>query len=433
MNNTEMNSKELFERSKKVAPGGVHSPVRAFRSVGGDPVFFKGGSGAYLESVENQKYIDFCMSFGPLILGHRDPGVQAKVEEMIRTAWSFGTCEPYSLALAEKIKTWVPFLEKLRFVSSGTEAVMSLIRLARATTKRKYILKFNGCYHGHADSMLVKSGSGLAGEASSDSAGVTESTASETLVAELDSEADVERIFKERGHEIAAIIIEPIPANYGLLPQRPEFLQFLRQIATKHGTLLIFDEVISGFRIAKAGMSETTGIIPDLAAYGKVLGGGFNVACYGGRSDLMDWIAPSGPVYQAGTLSANPVGMAAGLATLERMEALGGHQALNKQAGKLTSGLQKVFDKNSWNLQVSSVGSLFWVHPRVEKTIRTLQAIPENQKADYAKLFHALLAERIYLAPSGFEVGFVSLAHTDAILEDVFQAFERAGKKVYGA
>lgn len=425
-----MNSKELFERSKKVAPGGVHSPVRAYRSVGGDPVFFKSGSGAYLESVEGQRYIDYCMSFGPLILGHRDPHVQHRVEEMIRTAWSFGTCEPYSLLLAEKIKSWVPHVEKLRFVSSGTEAVMSLLRLSRAATQRKYILKFNGCYHGHVDGMLVKSGSGLAGEASSDSAGVTPEAARETLVAELDREEDVERIFRERGSEIAAIIIEPLPANYGLLPQRPEFLHFLREISHTHGSLLIFDEVISGFRVAKGGMSELTGIRPDLVAFGKVLGGGFNVAAYGGRAELMDWIAPSGPVYQAGTLSANPVGMTAGLATLERIEDKGGYAVLHEKSEKFSRDLQAVFDASSFDLQVSQMGSLFWVHSRRAQPVRSLKDIPPGQKENFAALFHALLHEGIYLAPSGFEVGFMSFAHTDDVLALTLDAFRKAGQKL---
>lgn len=425
-----MNSRELFERSKKVAPGGVHSPVRAFRSVGGDPMFFKSGQGAYLESVEGQKYIDYCMSFGPLILGHRDPVVQARVEEMINTAWSFGTCEPYSLALAEKIKTWVPDLEKLRFVASGTEAVMSLIRVARAATGRKYVLKFNGCYHGHVDGMLVKSGSGLAGEASSDSAGVSPETARETLVAELDREEDVERIFKTYGYQIAAILVEPVPANYGLLPQRPEFLRFLREISTKYGALLVFDEVISGFRVAKAGMAEITGVKPDLSAYGKVLGGGFNAACYGGSAKLMDWVAPAGPVYQAGTLSANPLAMTAGLASLERVEALGGLAKLHESAAKFAGDLQKLFDQMDWNLQVSEHRSLFWFHARTDKPIRSLEDIPTGHKENFAKLFHALIAEGVYCAPSGYEVGFMSFAHTPEIQAKTLAAFEAAVKKL---
>lgn len=429
--NAPATSAEYFERSLKVAPGGVHSPVRAFKSVGGNPIFFKSGDGAFLTSVEGKEYIDFCMSFGPLILGHRDPKVQARVEEMIKTAWSFGTCEPYSLALAEKVKTWVPHLDKLRFVSSGTEAVMSLIRVAKATTKRRYILKFDGCYHGHVDSMLVKSGSGMAGEASSDSAGVSEEVARETLVASLDSEAEVEALFKSKGDQIAAIIVEPIPANYGLLPQRAEFLKFLREITTKYGALLIFDEVITGFRTAKGGMAELSGIKPDLCAYGKVLGGGFNVACYGGRQDLMDWVAPSGPVYQAGTLSANPIGMTAGLASLERFEELGGHEALMRKSSKFAADLQNLFDENSWDLQISEARSLFWLHSRSKNPIRNLKAIPAGQKENFAKLFHALIAEGVYLAPSGFEVGFMSLAHSDEILGRVIEAFKKAGKKIY--
>jgi glutamate-1-semialdehyde 2,1-aminomutase len=419
-------SKALFERSQKVAPGGVHSPVRAFRSVGGTPIFFQSGKGAHLVSVEGDRYIDYCQSFGPLLLGHRNPEVQRAVLEMIDTAWTFGACEPYSLALAEKILSWIPFVEKLRFVSSGTEAVMSLLRLARAATGRRYILKFNGCYHGHVDSMLVKSGSGLAGLASSDSAGVSESVAAETLVAELDDEAAVETLFKKYGNEIAAVIIEPIPANYGMLVQRKEFLTFLRQISEKHGSLLIFDEVITGFRVGPKGMAGYWDIRPDLVAYGKVLGGGFNVAAYGGRRDLMDWVAPSGPVYQAGTLSANPVGMRAGLETLNQIEKLKVYDVLSARGQRLQKDLQGLFDRKAPQLAITQFESLFWIQPRTEKPIRHLSQIPSGHKENFAKLFHELLREKVYLAPSGYEVGFLSYAHDDTILNQTLEAFERA-------
>lgn len=421
-----MNSESLFERSQKVAPGGVHSPVRAFRSVGGTPIFFQSAKGAYLKSVEGDEYIDFCQSFGPLLLGHRHPEVQKAVLEMIDTAWTFGACEPYSLALGEKIQSWIPFVEKLRFVSSGTEAVMSLLRLARATTKRKYILKFNGCYHGHADSMLVKSGSGLAGLASSDSAGVTETVAGETLVAELDDEAAVEKLFKQYGKEIAAVIIEPLPANYGMLIQRKEFLQFLRQITEQHGSLLILDEVITGFRVGPQGMAGLWGIKPDLVAYGKVLGGGFNVGAYGGRRDLMDWIAPSGPVYQAGTLSANPVGMRAGLETLNQIEKNQVYPTLSQRAKAFAGELQGLFDKKAPGLVIDQFESLFWIHAKTDKPIRHLDQIPAGHKESFAKLFHELLKERIYLAPSGYEVAFLSLAHDEKILGKTIEGFDRA-------
>lgn len=419
-------SKELFERSQKVAPGGVHSPVRAFRSVGGTPIFFQKGQGAHLTSVEGDRYIDFCQSFGPLILGHRNPEVQKAVLEMIDTAWSFGACEPYSLALGEKIKSWIPFVERLRFVSSGTEAVMSLARLSKATTGRKYLLKFNGCYHGHVDSMLVKSGSGLAGLASSDSAGVSQEVAGETLVAELDDEKAVTELFSKYGSQIAAVIIEPVPANYGLLIQRQEFLRFLRDITKQHGSLLIFDEVITGFRVGPQGLAGLWNIQPDLVAYGKVLGGGFNVAAYGGRQDLMDWIAPSGPVYQAGTLSANPVGMRAGLTTLEQVEKNDVYTVLRSRTAMFTKEMQALFDKHSAPFQVAHFESLFWIHGRTDKTIRHLSQIPEGQKENFAKLFHHLLQQRVYLAPSGYEVGFLSFAHTEAVLGETLNAFDKA-------
>jgi glutamate-1-semialdehyde 2,1-aminomutase len=425
-----MNSSELFERSKKVAPGGVHSPVRAFKSVGGTPIFFKKGLGPHLTSVEGDVYIDFCQSFGPLILGHRNPEVQKAVLDMIDTAWSFGACEPYSLALAEKIQSWIPFVERLRFVSSGTEAVMSLARLAKATTGRKYLLKFNGCYHGHVDSMLVKSGSGLAGLASSDSAGVSPKTAGETLVAELDDEKAVTELFQKYGSQIAAIFVEPVPANYGLLIQRPEFLRFLRDISKQHGSLLIFDEVISGFRVGPQGMAGLVNIKPDLVAYGKVLGGGFNVAAYGGRQDLMDWVAPSGPVYQAGTLSANPIGMRAGLATLEQIEKNKVYEVLKARTTNFIKELQTLFNKHDAPVQVTNYESLFWIHGRSDKPIRHLSQIPQGQKENFAKLFHALLEQRVYLAPSGYEVGFLSFSHTDLILNETLAAFARALTKV---
>src|SRR5438132_8721715 len=273
-------SKEYFERALRVAPGGVHSPVRAFKSVDGIPLFFRSAQGAHMTSVEGRDYIDFCQSFGPLILGHRDPDVSEVVKEAIATAWSFGACEPYSLELAEWITARVPWVEMLRFVSSGTEAVMSALRVARAATGRSRILKFEGCYHGHADSLLVKAGSGLAGESASSSAGVSAAVAAETLVAPLDDEQTVRAIFEEHGAEIAAVILEPQPANYGLLIQRREFIAETVALAQRHGSLLIFDEVISGFRVALGGMAEVLDLRLDLVFYCKVIGCGFPVGCY---------------------------------------------------------------------------------------------------------------------------------------------------------
>jgi glutamate-1-semialdehyde 2,1-aminomutase len=421
-----MNSNELFERSKKVTPGGVHSPVRAFRSVGGNPVFFKSAQGAYLTSVEGNRYLDFCQSFGPNILGHRDPEIQTVLETAIKDAWSFGACEPYSLALAEWVNKNVPWVEKIRFVSSGTEAVMSALRVAKAATGRPLILKFEGCYHGHSDPLLVKAGSGLAGEAASDSAGVDQQTASQTLVVPLNDEAAIDRIFNDRGREIAAIILEPLPANFGLLEQRPEFLKHVSEAAKKAGALVIYDEVISGFRVGVGGMAERLKIKPDLVTFGKVLGGGFPVGAYAGRSDLMSQVAPEGPVYQAGTLSANPIGMRVGLATLEKCVRDDVYGKLEKRTRKFTTALNEAFQKKDIPFAVSQYASLFWIHGRASETIRSIKEIPAGHGERFKPFFHECLKRGLYLAPSGYEVGFVSYAHTEEQLAEAVETMTEA-------
>ena len=423
---TVTSSTEYFERSLRLSPGGVHSPVRAFKGVGGTPLFFRSAQGAVLTSVEGDDYIDFCQSFGPLMLGHRDAEVSEVVREAIDTAWSFGACEPYSLELAEWITSRVPWVEMLRFVSSGTEAVMSALRVARAATGRSRVLKFEGCYHGHADSLLVKAGSGLAGESASSSAGVSENVASETLVASLDDEASVRKVFAEHGSEIAAVILEPQPANYGLLLQRPEFIKETVGIARKHGALVIFDEVISGFRVAMGGMAELLGIRPDLVTYGKVIGGGFPVGAYGGRRDLMEMVAPSGPVYQAGTLSANPVGMRAGLATLQKIERLNAFKVLEERSAKFCDELNAAFDEKGLPVQLTRMASLFWLHAKTDKVIRRLEDIPAGHAEQFARIFHVALKRGVYCAPSGYEVSFLSLAHSDDLLEQASAAILEA-------
>jgi glutamate-1-semialdehyde 2,1-aminomutase len=419
-----MNSSQLFERAKKVAPGGVHSPIRSLQSLGRDPVFFKKAEGPYMWSVEGQKYIDYCQSWGPLVLGHRDPDVEAQVHEMIATAWSFGACEPYSLELGEWITGQLPFVEKLRFVSSGTEAVMSALRVARAATKRNKIVKFEGCYHGCVDSLLVQTGSGLAGTASSSSAGLPAEVLGSTLVAPLDNEEVFEQIMNREGENIAAVIIEPLPANYGLIIQRPEFLRKVAEVTKRFGAILVFDEVISGFRMALGGMAELTGIRPDLVTYGKVIGGGFPVGCYGGRRDLMDMVAPNGPVYQAGTLSANPVGMRAGLCTLQKMVKENGWQKLDQKGQYLEKNLKPMMEKQG--IEFVRQGSLFWFHLKTEKPIRQIQQIPAAQKEFFKGLFDKMLAQGIYLAPHAFEVGFLSLAHTQEVLDQTIEAVTQA-------
>ncbi len=428
------NSQELFERSRKVAPGGVHSPVRAFKSVGGTPVFFESAEGARLKSVEGKTYIDFCQSFGPLILGHRDPEVAEVVRETIDLAWNFGACEPYSLELAEWITSRLPWVERIRFVSSGTEAVMSALRVARAATGRTKVLKFEGCYHGHADSLLVKAGSGLAGESASDSAGISAAMAAETLVAPLDDEEAFRRIFEANKNQIAAVIIEPMPANYGLLLQRREFLEELRRVTQASGALLIFDEVISGFRVALGGMVELLGIRADLVTFGKVIGGGFPVGAYGGRGDLMDLVAPSGPVYQAGTLSANPVGMRAGLATLKKVERENVYARLEERAARFADLLMTGFERAGVPLTVARQGSVFWLHQptRNGQPIRRLEHIPPEHAERFRKIFHESLKRGVYLAPSGYEVGFIGYAHTDAILAEAAEVILEAVKGAHG-
>jgi glutamate-1-semialdehyde 2,1-aminomutase len=421
-----MLSQEYFKRCLKVAPGGVHSPVRAFQAVGGTPVFFKEAKGAYLTSVEGDKYLDFCQSFGPLILGHRDEEVQAEVMRMIGTMWTSGTCEAYSLELAEWITEHVPFVEKLRFVSSGTEAVMSALRVARAATGRDKIVKFEGCYHGHVDSLLVKAGSGLAsGGAAASSAGVAKSTAEQTLVTPL---ADIEayiRVLDENKGDIAAVILEPLPANFGLLEQKEEFLQAVVAEAKKRDILIIFDEVISGFRSALGGMAQRLCLTPDLVTYGKVIGGGFPVGCYGGKKEYMDLVAPVGPVYQAGTLSANPVGMVAGLTTLKKAK----RENIWAKFQNRTDTFKKDF--NAWSvdqgfdMRLHTYGSLFWFAEH-EGPIRTVDQVPPKHGERFKYFFKSLLEQNLYLAPNGFEIGFMGNAHSPEIMKEALEKFKKA-------
>lgn len=414
-------SAALFARARRVSPGGVHSPVRAFRGVGGIPRFMSGSSGAFLRDVDGREYLDFCMAFGPLILGHSDPGVRAAAEAALARGWSLGTAEPYSLELAELITGSIPWIESIRFVNSGTEAVMSALRVARAATGRSKILKFEGCYHGHADAMLLRAGSGLAEAACPDSAGLAPQAAEETLVAPLDDLAALESLFAARGPELAAAIIEPLPANHGLLPQRPEFLGALARLARTHGAVLIFDEVITGFRVGFQGCAGASGIRPDLVTYGKILGGGFPVGAYGGRRELMELVAPAGPVYQAGTLSANPLAMCAGRAALERLRDGGVHRQLETLGAHLERALAGIP-----HLAVQRVGSIFWLclsgSAPSRPPMRSPGQIPSDAAARFAAPFHALLERGIYLAPSAYEVGFLSAAHTPAHVEQLAAA-----------
>ncbi len=423
----------LYARSLLVAPGGVHSPVRAFHSVGGLPIFMERASGATLTDVTGRTFIDFCQSFGPLVLGHRDPDVHAAAAQALEDGWTFGCCEPYSLALAEWITATVPWAERVRFVSSGTEAVMSALRVARAATGRTRVLKFDGCYHGHADGMLVKAGSGLAGQAVASSAGVSAAVADETLVVPLDDESALDRAFDAHGAEIAAAIVEPLPANYGLLPQREEWIRHLEARCRKAGALLIFDEVISGFRIGKTGMAGLLGIRPDLVCFGKVIGGGFPVGAYAGRQALMDRVAPAGNVYQAGTLSANPVGMRAGLAALTKVAGNAGWALLDDRTGKFCAALASGFADLANPLDVVRQQSIFWIRKRAADPVRRPDAIPAGNSEWFARFFHAAIDRGVYLPPSSYEVGFVSTAHDAGTLDAAAAALVAAAQEVDAA
>jgi glutamate-1-semialdehyde 2,1-aminomutase len=399
---------ELFELSKKLVPGGVHSPVRSFKGLHCTPRFIKRAEGAYIYDVDDKNYIDFCMSFGPLILGHRNPKVEKVLHEGLERGWSYGACEPYSLELAEFLLSKIPHIEQLRFVNSGTEAVMTALRLARGATRKNKIIKFNGCYHGHVDSMLIKAGSGLAGTATASSGGVPEGVANDTLILELGDTEGVIKCFEEHKDQIAAIIVEPLPANNGLLIQSEEFLKFLREVTLKNSALLIFDEVISGFRVGFTGMAGKTGINPDIVTYGKIIGGGLPVGAIGASKKIMEHLAPVGNVYQAGTLSANPLAMVGGLATLKELtpETYTKIETQTKKIVELFSAWLKTYNNGEFNkFHLVNYSSLFWI------TSNT----PEN----FNDLFQVLLDKGIYLAPNAYEVGFVSLAHTDEVITEL--------------
>ena len=422
-------SDELFRRALRVTPGGVHSPVRAFGRVGGTPLFIRSAAGSRIEDADGRRYTDFCMAFGPLILGHAHPAVQDAVQAAVTRGWSYGTAEAGSLELAELIVSRVPCVESIRFVNSGTEAVMSALRLARAATGREKLLKFSGCYHGHADAMLIRAGSGLAGnktgDGAADSGGIPAGVAADTLVAGLDDSAALESLFASRGRELAAAIIEPLPANFGLLPQRQEFLATLAGLCREHGVLLIFDEVLSGFRVAFGGMAEITGIRPDLVTYGKIIGGGFPVGAYAGRRDLMELVAPVGPVYQAGTLAANPVAMAAGLATLRELADGKCHAQLETRGRQLEQSLAGIP-----GIGIQRVGSLFWLladgGTQANGSIRSPEQVTPGTTAGFPALFHRLLRAGIYLPPSPFEVGFLSTAHSEADVQGLATAIAQS-------
>lgn len=421
-------SNALFETAKQFFPGGVNSPVRAFKSVGGNPLFMERGKGSKVWDADGNQYIDYCCSWGPLILGHANDKVLDLVDKTMRKGTSFGAPTELENQLAALILSNNPFIKKLRFVSSGTEAVMSAIRLARGFTKRNKILKFEGCYHGHVDALLVKAGSGLVTFGNSSSAGVPESVSAETITVPLNNIGAVVEAFTHFGDQIACVIIEPVPANNGLLLQSKEFLEFLRAICTQHKSLLIFDEVISGFRLGFTGAAGHFNIAPDIITYGKIIGGGFPVGAYGASEEIMNCVSPMGPVYQAGTLSGNPVAMAAGIAQLSECLKPGFYEGLEKNTTYLVHGIQNV---NTFPLlKIFSLGSIFWLAFTNKENISQSEDIDPNCMTYFKTLYHALLEEGIYMGPSGYEVGFVSEAHSQNDLDQTISAFKNALKKL---
>lgn len=419
-------SEQLYERARAVIPGGVNSPVRAFRAVGGTPRFIAHGEGQYLFDVDGRRFLDFVGSWGPLVLGHAHPEVTRAICAAAAQGSTFGAPCAGEVELAERVVAAYPGIEQVRFVSSGTEAVMSAIRLARGATKRDLIVKFSGCYHGHADHLLVAAGSGLATFGRPSSAGVPEPFTACTRVLPLDDEAALEQLLGREGAHIAAVIIEPVPANHGLLPQRREFLERLRSLTRTHGVLLIFDEVISGFRLARGGAAERLGIAPDLATFGKVIGGGLPVGAFGGSRALMQRLAPDGDVYQAGTLSGNPVAMASGLATLDVLAREAGWQRLESLGAAVESALRPVLARAPFPVHLVRVGSLFWLSLHESGAPRTAEALEEAASARYGRLFHALLGQGIYFPPSAYEACFLSLAHGEADFETLARGLEHA-------
>ena len=409
-------SAELFERAKDVFPGGVNSPVRAFRAVGGTPFFVARAAGCRLTDADGRTYVDYVCSWGPLILGHAPAAVLDAVRQAAERGWTYGAPCEVEVELGEAVRHRMPALEMMRFVNSGTEATMAAVRLARAATGRELILKFEGCYHGHADGFLVRAGSGVATLGLPDSPGVPAGIAGLTLTAPFNDAPAVEAVFRSHGDRIAAVIVEPFVGNAGFIPPVPEFHPALRRLCDRHGALLIFDEVMTGFRVAAGGAQERLGIRPDLTTLGKIIGGGFPVGAYGGRADLMRQIAPEGPVYQAGTLSGNPVAMAAGLATLRETARAGFYEALERRTARLVAGIGDAARRRGIPVTLGHAGSMWGVY-FTPGPVRTYADAKGADTALFARWHGAALARGVYLPPSAFEAAFISNAHTDADLD----------------
>ncbi len=425
-------SAELYEKAKSYFPGGVNSPVRAFKSVYGTPLFIERGDGCFLWDADGNQFIDFCCSWGPLILGHNYPKIRERVTKTLEKGLSFGAPTALENELAELIIKNNRYVEKIRFVSSGTEAVMSAIRLARGYTGRDKIIKFEGCYHGHSDSLLVKAGSGLVTFGETSSAGVPKAFADETVVIPLNDREAVESAFAQFQDQIAAIIIEGVPANNGLLLQDKDYIHFLRDITKQQGALLIFDEVITGFRLGFEGAAAYYDVQPDIVTYGKIIGGGMPVGAYGASAELMAHISPDGGVYQAGTLSGNPVAMAAGIAQLSELKSNNFYKNLNTKATEFVAAIQRYADAKNYKFKVFSIGSIFWFAFTDKEHIRAASDIDHNSMEYYKVLHRELLNRGVYLGPSGYEVGFVSAAHSKIELEKAKRAIFESLEVVFG-
>ena len=413
----------LFQRAQRTIPGGVNSPVRAFRSVGGTPRFFTRGEGAWVWDADGRRYIDYVGSWGPLILGHADPDVVRAVQEAAARGLSFGAPTEGEIDLAEQLVRLVPSMEMVRLVSSGTEATMSAIRLARGFTGRDAIVKFEGCYHGHADSLLVKAGSGALTFGNPSSGGVPDDFARHTLVLDYNDAQGLRDAFAQHGERIACVIVEPVAGNMNLIAPNPEFLAAMRELCTQHGAVLIFDEVMTGFRVGPGSAQGLYGIVPDLSTFGKVVGGGMPLGAFGGRRDIMEKIAPLGPVYQAGTLSGNPLSVAAGLVTLKKIAAPGFYEALAARTQSLVDGLAAAARKHGVTFSAQAVGGMFGVYFSAVPPTSYAEVMACDKEA-FNRFFHAMLEKGVYLAPSAFEAGFVSAAHSDADIAATVAAAE---------
>ncbi len=418
-------SETLFARAQRHIPGGVNSPVRAFRAVGGDPVFFQRGEGAYLIDADDRHYIDYVGSWGPMIAGHAHPEVVRAVQDAAARGLGFGAPTAIETEMADTVCALMPTLEQVRMVNSGTEATMSAIRLARGFTGRDAIVKFEGCYHGHADSLLVKAGSGALTLGVPTSPGVPADLAAHTLTLDFNDAEQVDAAFARHGDEIAAVIVEPVAGNMNCVPPLPGFLQTLRRCCESHGSLLIFDEVMTGFRVALGGAQSLYGVEPDLTTLGKVIGGGLPVGAFGGRADVMAHIAPLGPVYQAGTLSGNPVAMAAGLATLHLVQEQGFYERLGNTAERLTSGMVERAGAVGIDLSANQVGGMFGLFFSDQNPVSKFSQVMACDQERFVRFFHGMLREGVYLAPSAFETGFVSSAHDEQAIDATLEAAER--------